>query len=170
MVLLYISIFKRSANTILTTSKKQATFEPGYYDEFTVFSEIPVTGSVTYRHHVHSILSTEEYVETYNTTLTTDGPADNYRSSEEGGCFTQIVYGTKKCRAGISDIYDAGYNSGGDTPNFKYIKYNCGHVSVSDGGWSGTCPQTVSDYSVVLGYARTCGITRSQITSAIIAY
>ena len=154
-----------SASTVvLTSTTNEVFFASGYYDEFKVSTNIKnIDGVISYKHHIHSINSKDEYVLSENATLTTDGELDTYTSPVEGGCFTEPVYGTKKVRCGTWEV-----TSGSGDGKWNYRCSGCGAKKIDDGG--GTHTKTVTDTNKILGYTRSCGYTRGEITEAIISY
>ena len=156
---------KRSATTILLTStNNEVSFAAGYYDNFSVSTNIQnIDGVVSYKHHVHSTSSANEYVITDSTEITSDGELDTYRSDVEGGCFTQPVYGTKSVPCGTWEV-----TSGSGDGKWNYRCSGCGAKKIDDGG--GTHYKKVQDTSKILGYTCSCGYTRGEIVEAIITY
>ena len=147
----------------LTNSNKRVTFDAGYYESFSVSTEIGGSGTVSYKHHVHSTISNNEYILTDSATSTTEGDADGYRSPTEGGCYTNPVYGTKRVKCGEWEV-----TSGSGDGYWNYRCSGCGAYKRDDGGGDHT--YTTTDYNNILGYTATCGRQRGQIVEAIITY
>ena len=153
-----------SNSVVLTSTNNTATFEPGYYSGFTVTTNISnAGGTISYKHHVHSTDSTDEFVSTATPSITSDGVADNYRSSVKGGCFTTPVYGTKTVVCGHYEM-----QSGDASGNYHYNCDNCGKYKYDDHG--GYHYITAVDYNNIIGYTCSCGRTRGQVIEAVIAY
>ena len=66
------------------------TFAEGYYGAFTVEVDAVTgtAGTLEVAHHVHSTASVSETVMSNDMAPTADGPADDYVSPVQGGCFT----------------------------------------------------------------------------------
>lgn len=159
-------------SVVLDAGNRNVTLPEGYYGEVSISTTLNPTGDIKYRHHVHSTTSTEEYVETATSTITTDGEADSYVSSVSGGCFTTPKYGTKKC---TSTSYRNAYNWRGGYPEITWTTGTCtacGNVVTVD--WHSLdghkCGNTIPDPSKIVGYTRSCGITRGEIVQAVISY
>ena len=73
----------------MTNSSNTASFPAGYYDAFTVTTNITsLPGTVSYTYHHHSLSNAD-----YTTASASGGSyADSYQSSTKGGCFQSAVY------------------------------------------------------------------------------
>ena len=159
-----------SSPVYLTSANNTVTLPQGYYDEFIVSTNIKTEGEVYYHHHVHSELSTNEYYEDQSPAITSVGPADNDKASQNSGCFTKPVYGTKSC----GGTYHLKYTNQEGYP--EYTQYHstcdrCGYSTSDDWNQDGTkCKRTVTDYNNIVGYTTGCGIIRGTVVEALIKY
>ncbi|WP_026653384.1 hypothetical protein [Butyrivibrio proteoclasticus] len=157
-----------SNNVLLSTNSNSATLPAGYYDEFTVSTDIKnAGGTVAYCQHVHSTESADEYVVLDTVDPTSEGLANSYISPEATGCFTTPYYVTvvdSREQHGSSDCTQSGGSWQRGERHYKCNK--C--------GWSGTGENGSHVYEKthqeLRGYTRSCGKTQGQIVKAIITY
>jgi hypothetical protein len=98
----------------------EKSYEEGYYTGGVISGDVERSAS-SYAwkvyHHVHSTANTTTVKETTNFDVTTDGPADNTRSSTRGGCFQKIQYHAHS--TGSNDLCADRANAGPTTSKVK---------------------------------------------------
>lgn len=176
-------------SSVLTSSNNTVSYEAGYYENFTVSTNITnVPGIITYTYHHHSLTDPN-----YTTSSASGGSyLDSYQSTTRGGCFTTPYYHvqgtiTSTCGSGLVWEYDASENRS----RLKCHREGCSNYNHTQqyevGGWQkdgrveGTCTGTVTTYVdkwttsassnvVATKYIRSCGKSEGQIASATITY
>lgn len=162
-----------SSPVYLTAANKSVTLPAGYYDSFTVTTDVTSGGgAIYYHHHVHSQSSTTEYFENQSPAITSEGPADTERVTTSSGCFTKPVYGTKVCGSDYATSklvhedreghYDVTWRCAACGANYRKSGRDIGS------GWR--CSNSVTDYSKIIGYTTGCGIARGTMIEAVIKY
>lgn len=124
-----------SQSQVLTTNNNAVTFQPGYYDEFTVSTDIiNIPGVITYK-LVHQHVNAKGAV------------SSNTYESTSGGCFTKAhpyTYTTKECH-GETFIWTHDDGSGGykDEEGYRTV---CKDVTKSATNYQVNCGYSVGDY------------------------
>ena len=161
--------FPRSSPIILTSASDKQTLPSGYYDEFTISSNVPTTGTVTYVHHVHSTTnSAGEEVE--NSSASTSSVTSMPESqSTSGGCYTRGVSYSYRCGSWVF-VSGNGASSSGCWNTFRCS--GCGQTNTSwcvadanGSGWG------IGDHYVSgTNYYCSHNYSNGQIIRAIITY
>ena len=177
----------RSASTILTSADNSVTYSAGYYDEFTVSTDITdIGGEVTYYHHVHSLTSTDEAIANSSPNLTTEGLDDNYMAEVPSGCYTTPIYYVKRTSStlcsgsGAEPIFSGTTAQGGERNRCATCGYywSCKYgseeknpmhyITTTTNEWvTSTEPD---DQIEKTAYSLSCGYTKGAIAKIEITY
>lgn len=164
---------KGASEVIIDAQHKEVTLPAGYYSSVHITTTLNPIGKVKYKHHVHSITSANEYVETDTATPTTEGLNDNYSTQTAGGCFTtpryETIYKSVTYKGHLISVGETVIVAGENETWRTYECSKCGHKYRSLGGDDGHTHQEYAGERF-LGYFCSCGRTKGQVVEAVIEY
>ncbi len=127
-----------------------------------------MSGTVSYHHHVHSLDSSDLYIETDTPVITTDGLLDDYMSDTPVGCFTTPYYHIRySYKEWVAVQRPAGTDTDGIAGNEFETRWE--ERTRTRDYWT-TDEADHAGNRIGMGYVKSCAYTRGEIMKAVITY